>query len=418
MSRAAHADDRPGRAGRRLFITGLGIGQICSWGSLYYSFPLIAEAMRSDLGWSKPDLYGAATMGLLLSGLVAYPVGSAIDRGHGRTIMAGASVLAGILLIAWSQVESIAVFYILLAGIGCLQAAVLTESAFAVVSRRLGAVNARGGIVTLSLWAGFASTVFIPLIQFLLDHLGWRETLMALGSVNVVLCGALYTAVIDPGADASPQAVDQPESRPMEGARAVGWALKSPIFWALAIALTAYWAVFSAFIFHAYPLLLERGFDTQAVVFALAVIGPAQVAGRIAIYVFARDVQIRVIGSLVVLAFPLVFLGLLVTPPLFPAVALIAATYGAANGIMTIVRGLVVPEMLTRDAYGAINGALAVPTIVAKAAAPFGAALLWAESGSYLSVLIALFGGSLLLIIAFWVSAFLATPRDRRMSIP
>jgi hypothetical protein len=72
----------------------------------------------------------------------------------------------------------------------------------------------------------------------------------------------------------------------------------------------------------------------------------------------------------------LALLGLMVTPPVFPAVALIVATYGAANGIMTIVRGLVVPEMLTRDAYGAINGALAVPTMVAKAAAPFGAALL------------------------------------------
>jgi sugar phosphate permease len=165
MSRAAHADDRPARAGGRLFITGLGIGQICSWGSLYYSFPLIAEAMGSDLGWSKPDLYGAATIGLLLSGVAAYPVGSAIDRGHGRTIVAGASILAGILLIAWSQVENIAVLYILLAGIGCLQAALLTESAFAVVSRRFGAANARGGIVGLSLWAGFASTVFVPLIH-------------------------------------------------------------------------------------------------------------------------------------------------------------------------------------------------------------------------------------------------------------
>jgi predicted MFS family arabinose efflux permease len=418
MSRAVHADDdRPARAGRLLFIAGLGIGQICSWGSLYYSFPMIAEAMRSDLGWSKPDLYGAATIGLLLSGLAAYPVGSAIDRGHGRTIMAGASVLAGSLLIAWSQVESIAVLYILFAGIGCLQAAVLTEVAFAVVSRRFGA-NARGGIVALTLWAGFASTVFIPLIQFLLDHFGWRETLLVLGSVNIVLCGGLYAAVIDPAADASPQAIDQPGSRPMAGARAVRWALKSPIFWALAIALTAYWVVFSAFIFHAYPLLLERGFDTQAVVFAMAVIGPAQVAGRIAIWVFAGGVQIRVIGSLVVLAFPLVFLGLIVTPPLFPAVALTAATFGAANGIMTIVRGLVVPEMLTRDAYGAVNGALAVPTMVAKAAAPFGAALLWAASGSYVSVLIALLGGSLLLVIAFWASAFLATHRDSTVNIP
>jgi hypothetical protein len=108
----------------------------------------------------------------------------------------------------------------------------------------------------------------------------------------------------------------------------------------------------------------------------------------------------------------------MVTPPVFPAVALIVATYGAANGIMTIVRGLVVPEMLTRDAYGAINGALAVPTIVAKAAAPFGAALLWAASGSYVSVLIAMLGGSLLLVVAFWASAFLVTHRDSTASIP
>jgi hypothetical protein len=378
---------------------------------------LIAEAMRSDLGWSKPDLYGAATIGLLLSGLAVYPVGSAIDRGHGRTIMAGASVLAGLLLIAWSQVESIAVLYILLAGVGCLQAAVLTEVAFAVVSRRFGAANARSGIVALTLWAGFASTVFIPLIQFLLDHFGWRQTLMILGSINIVLCGGLYAVVIDPEADASSQTVDQHASQPLAGTRAIGWALKSPIFWTLAIALTAYWAVFSGFIFHAYPLLLERGFDTEAVVFAMALIGPAQVAGRIGIWAFARDVQIRVIGSLAVAAFPLVFLGLMVIPPLLAPVALIAATYGAANGIMTIVRGLVVPEMLTRNAYGAINGALAVPTIAAKSVAPFGAALLWAASGSYVSVLIALLGGSLLLVVAFWASALLVTHGDSAVSI-
>jgi hypothetical protein len=56
MSSGVHADERPARAGLRLFITGLGIGQICSWGSVYYSFPSIAEAMGGDLGWSKPDL--------------------------------------------------------------------------------------------------------------------------------------------------------------------------------------------------------------------------------------------------------------------------------------------------------------------------------------------------------------------------
>jgi hypothetical protein len=75
---------------------------------------------------------------------------------------------------------------------------------------------------------------------------------------------------------------------------------------------------------------------------------------------------------------------------------------------MTIVRGLVVPEMLTREAYGAINGALALPMMVAKATAPLGAALLWAAWDSYLPVLIALLIGSLVLVLAFWLSARLA----------
>ena len=141
--------------------------------------------MERELGYSKPQLYGAATVGLMLCGLAAYPVGAAIDRGHGRTIMTCGSVLAGALLLAWSQVESLVVFYVLFAGIGLLQAATLYEPAFAVVARRFGAGNARSPITALTLWGGFASTVFIPLIQLLLDHLGWRGALIVLGGINL-----------------------------------------------------------------------------------------------------------------------------------------------------------------------------------------------------------------------------------------
>jgi hypothetical protein len=38
------------------FIGALGIAQICSWGSLYYGFPLIAEAMSTEFGWTKPSV--------------------------------------------------------------------------------------------------------------------------------------------------------------------------------------------------------------------------------------------------------------------------------------------------------------------------------------------------------------------------
>ena len=395
---------RPSR-GRHFFITGLGIGQICSWGSLYYSFPLIAEAMGRDLGTSKPQLYGAATLGLVLTGLAAYPVGVAIDRGHGRALMTVGSLLAGLLLLAWSQVENLAAFYLLFAGIGLLQAATLYEPAFAVVARRFGAGNARNAITALTLWGGFASTVFIPLIQLLLDHLGWRGALVVLGLINLILCAGLYWAVIDPAADTLPSDDAASVKPPANGSSALRWALGTPVFWALAVAFTAYIATFSAFTFHLYPLLLERGFDTAMVVAAMMCIGPAQVAGRIAIWVFASHASVRAIGSIIVIAFPLAPLALEILPPSFALIAAVAIIYGAGNGIMTIVRGMAVPEMLTRDSYGAINGALAAPGMLARAFAPVGAAMLWTATGSYEAVVWAIIASSVVTVVSFWAAA-------------
>lgn len=397
-------------SGRSRFITGLGIGQVCSWGSLYYAFPLIAEAMGREMGWTKPQLYGAATLGLVLAGLAAYPVGAAIDRGHGRLVMSAGAACAGLLLLAWSQVEGLAAFYVCIAGIGILQAATLYEPAFAVVARRSGTRGARAGITALTLWGGFASTVFIPLTQALLDQMGWRGTLMVLGAVNLLVCASLYAGVIDPAAD-------HPDQREAKSATAGGGVvrhvMRQPAFWALALAFTAYAATFSAFTFHFYPLLVERGFDTATVVAAMAIIGPAQVAGRIAIWVFAPKASVRLIGCAVVLAFPLALLFLEAGPPTFVLVAAVAALYGGANGIMTIVRGLAVPEMVTREAYGAVNGVLAAPATVSRALAPVGAAALWAWSGSYDAVLLAAIGGALLLVAGFWAAALLSARTAR-----
>jgi hypothetical protein len=68
--------------------------------------------------------------------------------------------------------------------------------------------------------------------------------------------------------------------------------------------------------------------------------------------------------------------------------------------------------MLTREAYGAINGALTLPMMIAKATAPLGAALLWAAWGSYFPVLVALLVGSLIFVLAFWLAARLARARS------
>jgi predicted MFS family arabinose efflux permease len=413
--RAAHGWRIPALApafGRKLFIAGLGIGQIISWGTLYYSFPLIAERMDQDLGLTKPEVYGAATIGLLVASFTAYPIGVAIDRGHGRTVMTLGSGLAGLLLLLWSQINGLWALYPLLAGIGLAQAMTLYEPAFAVVARRYG-LAARRGITALTLWGGFASTVFVPLIQFLLDYLDWRGTLVALGAINLALGVPLYFGVINAKDDAQPAepAVATRDHEPLIGRQVVRWALHQRAFWGLLLAFTVYYATFSGLSFHLYALLLERGFDTATVVAVIAVIGPAQVAGRIAVWSIAERASVQSIGRGVVLAFPLALVLLVLLPSTFASLVVFAALYGAANGILTIVRGIAVPEMLTREAYGAINSLIAVPSAIAKAVAPHGIALLWAAVGSYDTVLLVVLASSTLVVAGFWFAAAQREPK-------
>lgn len=389
----------------RWFISALGAAQICSWGTLFYGFPLIAEAMRTDLGWSKTELYGAATCGMLLAGLAAYPVGTAIDRGHGRILMAGASVIAGLLLAAWSQVTSLPAFYAVLAVLGCMQAATLYEPAFAVIARRVGPLNARKGITALTLWGGFASTVFIPIIQFLIDTQGWRGALLAMAAFNALVCGSLYFFAIDPRKDAPARILHPQDAVPLAGRAAVAAAMRKPAYWGLMLAWISYAAAFSSLTYHFYPLLLERGLGSAGAVMVLTVIGPAQVVGRLLIRAFASEAPVRKLGSAIVVVFPLAVIGFAFAPPQVAILASFAAFYGAANGMITIVRGLAIPEMVTRDAYGAVNGALVAPMNLMQAVAPLAAAVIWQASGGYGAVLAVIFAGSLALCAGFWFAA-------------
>ena len=260
-----------------------------------------------------------------------------------------------------------------------------------------------------------ASTVFVPLIQILLDQFGWRGALVTLGLVNILLCGGLYLTAIRPASDVVSAALPPEHGAHAGGRGAVSRAVRTPVFWALALTFTAFAASFSAFTFHLYPLLMERGLDTASTVVVLTCIGPAQVAGRVGVWLFAPHASVRRIGSVVVILFPLAIVAIALLPPTLLGMAVVAVMYGAANGIMTIVRGLAVPEMLSREAYGAISGALAGPSLVARAAAPVGAAAIWSATQTYDSVLIVIFVGATLTAIGFWIAARFSASSAGRM---
>lgn len=61
----------------------MAVGQLLCWAALYYAFSAFVLPMQQALGWSKPTLMGAFTLGLAVWGATTYAAGAAIDRGLG-----------------------------------------------------------------------------------------------------------------------------------------------------------------------------------------------------------------------------------------------------------------------------------------------------------------------------------------------
>ena len=373
----------------------LSAAQLVSWGTIYYSFTLFLEPMERDLGLARTELTGALTLGLLVAGLCSLPVGALIDRGHARLLMTGASLFGGLLLLAWSGVETTAPFFAIWIGLGLVLSATLYEPAFAVLVRALGERGQRG-VATMTLIGGFASTLFIPLTHLLIETLDWRGALVALALLNLALSAPIHA--ISLRGDARRPAV---EPTGESGRAPIASALRRPTFWWLSLAFTAGFFAVSAVVFHVVPLLAERGYAVALAVSAIALFGPAQVAGRVVVTLVVPGIGLLAAGctalGLPALGFLLVLLG----PQSFWTIALFAIALGAGNGIMTIVRAQAVAELIGRAGFGAVNGALNAPISAARALAPSAAAAIWAATGGYTPVLWALAGLSVVALLAF-----------------
>src|SRR5260370_30515615 len=105
---------------------------------------------------------GAFSLALLLAGLAAMPVGRWLDHHGPRLLMSVGSVVATLLVLAWSQVTTIPQLYLIWAAIGLSMSATLYDPAFATASRWFDRQRVQA-LTVITFMAGFASTVFIPL---------------------------------------------------------------------------------------------------------------------------------------------------------------------------------------------------------------------------------------------------------------
>ena len=365
----------------------LSVGQLVSWGLVYYTFPLFIAPMEQELGWARSSMFGALSAGLLTAGLCSIPVGAWIDRGHGRLLMTGGSLLAAVLMVVWSRIESLPVFYAMWIGLGACQAVILYEPAFAVITRVYGP-RYKQAILLITFLGGLASTFGIPFAQFLIEHIGWRPALEVMAAVNLAVAVLIHWLFV-PGPHEKPVPIAEPQPRADGTAKKspLAAAVRVPAFWGLVVAFAGYGLAFSAMSFHLIPLLDERGVPIGVVMAIIALIGPMQVVGRVLLMVGQRHITTIQLGAGIYFAFPIAMAMLATGISDVYGLILFAIVYGVANGLVTILRGMAVPEFIGPEGYGVVSGALTMPTNIMRAAGPLMASLAWGAFGGYTPVL-------------------------------
>jgi predicted MFS family arabinose efflux permease len=359
---------------RWIVVTALGVTQILAWGSTFYLIGVLADKIAQDTGWPYDWVAGGVSVGLLMAGVVSPRVGRAIGRWGGRPVLALSAVLlaAGLSLLGLSQ--SIAWYLVAWLLIGVGMGSGLTDAAFATLGSIYGE-NARSPITSLTLFAGFASTLCWPLSAYLVEHTGWRATCFIYAGIQIGVSLPILLLLLPHHSFIAPP---RDEGEGMQSHVRLGPS-ELPILALLTVVLILSAAILSMSGIHLLPLLQARGLELSMAVALGALVGPSQVGARV-VEVLAGRYYHPIWTMMASTALVAVGTGLLFID--FPVYFVAIILYGAGNGVGSIARGTLPLALFGPLRYPALMGRLALPVLLSMALSPFLAALIFQARGA------------------------------------
>ena len=175
-------------------VSGLGVTELVSWGVLVYAFSVLVVPMRAELGWTTAVLNGAYATGVVISGLLAIPVGRLLQAYGARGVMSLGTVATVATLVLWSLCTR------------RRRSSGSSPSARWRWRRRCtsrfspsplhGLTGTGPRPLVLTVFGSLASVVFVPLTAALTGALGWRSALMVLAAIAAIVGLPVHTLLI------------------------------------------------------------------------------------------------------------------------------------------------------------------------------------------------------------------------------
>lgn len=354
----------------------LGMLQILVWGGSFFLMAVMADPISRDTGWPSQWVYGALSLSLMVSALVAPWSSRLIARYGGRPQMAASGAVVAVGLLIMGASHALAWFLVAWAVIGIGMAMGLYEALFATLGGLYGE-GAGKAITGITLIAGFASTLSWPAGALGIEHIGWRATCVCYALVLLVVVAPLYWRVLPEGGRVELPARSQAQASTMGVQRSLYLMLTS-MFAIGAIIMTAIAVQLVA-------VLQGLGHSLPMAIGLAAMLGPSQVASRVLQILAGKRHPIWTALAWV----SLVLAGLLMVAFVPAATAVGLLIFGCGNGLRAIVRGLLPLALMPPDQYVLLMGRMSRPALIGQAVTPVVGGFLFEHYGA-IGVLLAL----------------------------
>ena len=371
----------------------LSVGQVVSWGILYYALIVAAPAIADETGWTLPAVTLAFSGGLIVSALSGIVVGRWLDQRGPRLVMTAGALVGTVGLVVVSAAPNLLVFAAGWVICGLAQSAVLYQAAFTVITRRHGD-GRRSAMTILTLAGGLASTVFAPIVAGLLTVLDWRATFLVLACMLAVLTLPLHWLFLE--RSWSPI----PPPRPDEQVHHVSSVVRTRRFWASELSMVALAMAMLSVTLAVIPLYMEKGLTYELAAWALGLLGAGQVIGRL-VYVALPHRSAPWVPLIATSGLAVVLLGLMALVPGPPwLLIVIGMAAGAVRGAQTLVQGSAVADRWGTRNYGSINGVFAAPITAVSALGPALGPVVAAGLGGYEAMALVMAGVAVVAVIS------------------
>ncbi len=355
-------------------VAALGLLTITSYGSWFYAFGILIGPIGADTGWSVTSLGAVFGISQIANGLLAPIGGRLLDRFGGSGAFGVQAGLGALLLLLAPSATNIVLFGALYSvGAGIVGATGFYHVTTAAAAR-VGPGTPAKSIAVLTAIGAFASPIYLPLGQLLIDSVGWRPAarIFALTAIG----GAVIAAALVRGGATPDGSVPSPN--PL---KAIRFAAAQPAVRLMLLSYAFAGASFSSALVFQVPIMESVGLTAATAASMAGLRGFMQLFGRVGL---VATIASRGAASALQVAYFVAGVGcLLLLVGSVPAAAAYAVVVGIALGATSPLQSIHAQDIFDPDDLGLLMGLQHMIFAIAGGIGPFAIGLLADSTGSH-----------------------------------